>query len=690
MAIKFASNIESMRAQRQLGLSTSDLTTSFQRLSSGLRVNRSADDAAGLAVATGLEMHGRVYTQGVRNISDGISYLRIADSALIEARNILSRQKEIAGQAASGSLAADQRAAMQREMAALGSEYDRIIESTRFNGISVFNRNNATLSIQAGFGIEANILTTFDSSLSVAQDDARLIAQSDAGVAANALAIARKYGISEDGRYVVFESTATNLVAGDANGAMDIFLRDNLTGETTLISKSFSGGAANGASSLASISSDGRYVTYQSLATNIVADDTNGVEDVFRYDVITGVTELVSVSDAGAQGNNVSAGAHVSGDGRYVAFQSNASNLVAGDTNAAIDIFVKDMISGEVKRASVSSSGTQGNANSGSARISDNGRYVSFNSTATNLVAGDTNGFADYFVYDLFTGTQERVSVSTAGAQANGGDTGDGYISADGRFVVFQTGATNLVAGDTNGQLDVFMRDRLTGQTTLVSVTQSGTQGNNMSTGAMVSADGRYVSFQSFASNLASGDGNGNWDAFVKDTVTGELVLVSRNSTTGAVGNSQTDTVGISKDGRFISFNSAATNLAPGVSGGYRVSMQVGNPLDQWSHLRSNVWLGTNSAEAGQASLARLDEYIGEITILQGSVGAALSRLEIATSNLQASTMAFNQAYSRIMDADMASETANLIRGKIRQNAARAVIAQANQNPAIVLRLLQG
>jgi Tol biopolymer transport system component len=343
-----------------------------------------------------------------------------------------------------------------------------------------------------------------------------LVSVSSAGVQGNS----SSYGtpsISADGRYVAFYSPASNLVSGDTNGSVDIFVRDRQTGTTELVSVSSSGVQGNGSSYSPSISADGRYVAFYSLASNLVTADTNLYEDVFVRDRQAGTTERVSVSSAGAQGNSSSYTPSISADGRYVAFRSYATNLVSGNVNGYSDIFVRDRQTGTTTRVSVANAGYEGNNDSSSPSISADGRYVAFASLASNLVsgAGDTNGVEDIFVRDRQTGTTERVSVSSAGTQGNGASSSPS-ISADGRYVAFYSLASNLVSGDTNGTFDIFVRDRQTGTTELVSVSSSGVQGNSASSSPSISADGRYVAFYSPASNLVSGDTNGSADIFVR------------------------------------------------------------------------------------------------------------------------------------------------------------------------------
>jgi hypothetical protein len=366
--------------------------------------------------------------------------------------------------------------------------------------------------------------------------------------------------VSGDGTLVAFESAATNLVAGDTNGAQDVFVRNRLTGTTIRVSVAGDGTQANGSSYSPSISRDGRYVAFSSLATNLVSGDTNGKEDVFVRDLVAGTTERVSILTPIVQGNNTSTQPSISSGGRYVTFASYADNLVLGDTNGKEDIFVRDRTSGITTLVSSDSSWTQGNDDSYLPFISGDGNYVTFQSNASNLVSGDTNGAQDVFIRNVGSSTTERVSVRTGGTQ------GDNHsfscsISGNGDFVVFSSSAANLVSGDSNGKLDVFVRDRVGNSTSRVSVDGGGNQGNNDSYFGSVSSDGRYVAFGSDAGNLVSGDTNGKSDVFVRDRLLGSTTRVSTNS--GYVqGNGQSVArLSISADGCYVGFGSVASNL---------------------------------------------------------------------------------------------------------------------------------
>ena len=393
----------------------------------------------------------------------------------------------------------------------------------------------------------------------VSVSSARVQGNSDSGIYAPS--------ISADGRYVVFASNASNLVVGDSNGDTDIFVRDRKLHKTYRVSVSSAGVQGNANSYNPVISADGRYVAFASNASNLVPGDSNASEDIFVRDLKLHKTYRVSVSSAGVQANSNSLTASISGDGRYVAFFSFATNLVAGDTNGYADVFVRDRKLHKTYRVSVSSAGVQGNSFSDSPAISADGRYVAFASNASNLVAGDSNASEDVFVRDLKLHKTYRVSVSTAGVQGNNASA-DPSISADGRYVAFDSTASNLVAGDSNGYADVFVRDRTLHRTYRVSVSSAGVQGNSDSTFPAISANGRYVAFASNASNLVTGDSNGFEDVFLRDRTLHKTYRVSV-STAGVQGNNNSDAPSISADGRYVAFDSVASNLVTGDTNGY-------------------------------------------------------------------------------------------------------------------------
>jgi len=369
--------------------------------------------------------------------------------------------------------------------------------------------------------------------------------------------------ISADGRYVAFYSFANNLVSGDTNAASDVFVYDRITNTIARVSVASGGTQANNSSSYPSISADGRYVTFHSYATNLVGGDTNGAQDIFVHDRIANTTTRVSVNSSDTQGNDDSYHPSISADGRYVTFESNATNLaVGGDTNGQYDVFMHDRVANTTMRISVDSAGNEANGASFVSSISADGRYVAFVSEADNLVGGDSNAKSDTFLRDVVLGVTIRVSVDSSGAEGN---AASGYpsVSPDGRYVAFFSSASNLVSGDTNAQDDAFIYERSTGSVTRLSVDSNGFQGNGNSYGVSTSFDGRYVAFWSSANNLVSGDTNGTPDIFVHDRSLGVTTRVSVNSS-GIEGNAGSGYPSLSSDGSHVTFLSDASNLVSG------------------------------------------------------------------------------------------------------------------------------
>lgn len=335
---------------------------------------------------------------------------------------------------------------------------------------------------------------------------------------------------SADGSFVVF-SHPSALAGTDANGATDVFLRH--AGATTLVSAlTGTTTAAPGESGDAQITRDGHWVVFDSTAA-LVPADTNSRSDVYLYDTTTTNLTLVSVDALGGPADKDSVEPAISDDGRYVAFLSNSTGLVAGETASGHEhmIFVRDLTTGVTTRVSrpVTGTGFLAADIAVGPSISGDGNLIGYTYTGGDAVAGDSNGVADAFVYNQAAGTTTRVSTSSTGAQSNGG-SGAPELSGNGLFAVFQSDASNLVAGDTNGTTDVFEKNLTTGAVTRVSVGNDGSQANGASTEPSVSTDGNRVLFTSAASNLVTGDTNGQPDAFLHLLSTGETIRVSLGS----------------------------------------------------------------------------------------------------------------------------------------------------------------
>ena len=323
--------------------------------------------------------------------------------------------------------------------------------------------------------------------------------------------------MTPDGAFVAFDSAASDLVPGDVNGRTDVFIRNTATGSLERVSLDSGGSDPNGDSYNPSLSADGRFVAFWSTASDLVPNDHNHVWDVFVRDRLLGLNRRVSVSMTGGDPDLDSEFPSITADGRYVAFGSAATDLVPGDLNGNFDIFVFDTVAGTTVRASVDLGGGDGNGSSEASAISADGRYVAFYSSSTDLVPDDGNYLLDVFRRDLTTGTTARVSVDSAGVDSNGSSF-DPSITADGRSVAFRSFATDLVPDDTNGAQDVFVRDMDAGTTTRVSVDTAGGDANDFSyayAGA-ISNTGDHVAFWSFASDLVGDDTNGLSDVFLR------------------------------------------------------------------------------------------------------------------------------------------------------------------------------
>jgi Tol biopolymer transport system component len=372
--------------------------------------------------------------------------------------------------------------------------------------------------------------------------------------------------ISPDGSQVVFDSSASDLVSGDGDNLNDVFVRNVSAGTTILVTFHATGLPAltgNGESYLyGNSSSDGRYVVFVSNADNLVLGDFNRVSDVFVRDTQNATTTLVSVNPSGNSGNAASMDPSITPDGRYVVFRSMASDLAPVNTVGVSNIFVRDLQLGTTTLVSDSSGGVSGNAGSYVPSITPDGRYVAFESSANNLVPNDNNNTDDVFVHDLHTGTTALVSVNQSNTGSGNGYSEHPRITPDGRYVVFDSYATDLVVTvDTNNTNDVFVRDLVAQQTTLVSVNSSGTAaGNNSSSNAVITPDGHYVAFESYASDLVANDANNITDVVVRDLAQNTTVLVSVNGT-GTTGNADSHNPQISADGRYVLFQSNASDL---------------------------------------------------------------------------------------------------------------------------------
>ncbi|MEM9035364.1 MAG: hypothetical protein AAGD18_12295 [Actinomycetota bacterium] len=369
--------------------------------------------------------------------------------------------------------------------------------------------------------------------------------------------------VSADGRFVAFHSRSSNLVSGDFAGHDDVFVLDRLTSTMSLVSRSTSGTPGDADSLNPAISDDGRFIAFQSDATDLVVGDTNDETDVFVHDRITGTTTRVSQASGGVDADDGSGVASISGDGRYVAFESAATNLTDGDDNDALDVFVADRTDGSIRLASVSIGGGPGDSDSFAPSLSRDGRYVAFSTFAADLFDGDDNAEYDIVLRDLTGGSTRRVSVGDTGGPLPG-DAFDPAVDGDASHVAFR------VTGVDGGVrfTDVRVWRAATGRSELVSVSTFGGPANAPSLGPTISADGDFVAFHSLASDLVAGDVEGQLDVFVRDLASGTTTRVSEGEERG--GDERSLNASLSRDGSVVAFESDAEDLVDGASNGVR------------------------------------------------------------------------------------------------------------------------
>jgi Tol biopolymer transport system component len=374
--------------------------------------------------------------------------------------------------------------------------------------------------------------------------------------------MSRRATVSANGRYVAFESSASDLVIGDTNNTRDVFVHDRWAGHTIRISVASDREQGNKASEDPSISADGRYISFRSYATNLVKGDTNNLQDVFVHDRETGETTRVSIA---GDGREASGFAHaLSGDGRYVAFDSASPNLVGGDTNNASDIFVHDRRTRATTRVSVAIDGHEAYMNQPSLGpvISTDGRYVAFASSGLirSRPLPSSHSTWNVFVHDREMGKTSLVSTPFDESPDFNpvpymvGNSFNPALSADGRYVVFDSTSNYLVRGDETPSHEIFVRDRATATTTVINGV------SEISPNAVISAHGRYVAFAAYT-NEAVGQ------ILVYDRDTGETTLMSV-ATDGTQGNGDSNWPAWSADGRYVVFDSEATNLIEGDTNG--------------------------------------------------------------------------------------------------------------------------
>ncbi|MCB1099875.1 MAG: cadherin-like beta sandwich domain-containing protein [Verrucomicrobiae bacterium] len=383
--------------------------------------------------------------------------------------------------------------------------------------------------------------------------------------------------LSADCRFVAFSSQASNLVAGDTNNQEDIFVFDRTTKTVERVSVSIDGAQGNAASFNPSISGDGRYVVFESEASNLVTGDTNGQNDkskgsdIFVFDRTTRMIERVSLRDDGGQSNQASRSPSISADGRYVAFQSGANNLIAGFRNGQTNVYVRDRVENTIVGVYVPFAVIPSNRASLNPVISADGNYVAFEFTAGVNDGNRSFKYTDIYLFNRGNRAVERVTGTKVGILADGTESKSPSISADGRYVAFQSKLEDLDFYDVNFKRDVFVYDRVTGFTQSVS---SGVDPDEKpfqdAINPSISGNGRYVAFDSRYAHFVPSDTAGRVDVFVKDLQTGEITRRSA-SATGEEGSGDSQNASLSFDGQCVAFESISTNLVDAEPSGQNI-----------------------------------------------------------------------------------------------------------------------
>ena len=457
--------------------------------------------------------------------------------------------------------------------------------------------------------------------------------------------------ISADGTRIAFDSDADNLSAEDDDVHTNVFVRDLRTGETILASRASgpAGPAADDSSVEPSISADGRYVVFRSGADNLSSEDDDAVTNIFVRDLVAGTTILVSRASGagGAPANGDSFEPDISADGRYVAFRSSADNLSSEDDDSVENLYVRDLVAQTTTLVSRATGpvGAGADGNSFAPAISGDGRRVAFDSAATNLSADDGDAVRDVFVRDLATARTMLVSRASGPAgPAGDGDSTVPDISRSGRFIAFASLADNLSAEDDDTVLNVFLRDLAAGTTSLVSradgAAGAGADGSALGGSPPSVADNGRVAFDSDADNLSSEDSDAVFNVFVRDALAGTTTLVSRGPGPGGAAADQGSFLpAITPDGRYVAFQSLATNLvagsAPGVRNIYRRDV-LGEPALS----AAPACKALPPAPAPRRRTARIALTSRQLLINQRIGQAAIRRLNAVEARLNAGLQA--------------------------------------------------
>lgn len=391
------------------------------------------------------------------------------------------------------------------------------------------------------------------------------------GLSGNGASGGSRLSLSENGRYLAYESNASNLVLGDTNGVKDIFVYDHVIKSIRRVSISSNGVEANGDSSITGISHDGNVIVFTSDASNLVEGDTNAARDIFLHDLDTRETKIVSTDVAGDLADGDSDKGRPSRDGRYIAFESLATNLIAGDSNARSDIFLKDMETGLITLLSQHTDGTPSDNHCYDPKINANATAVAFwCRNNISIVDGDTTN-QDAFVRLIDRGETHELSRDENGGQSISGSSYSPNVDASGSLFVFHGSTRFTGIDDYNGEEDVYLKNVDSETISRISLSQNGIESDGRSYNATLSDDGKFISFNTRATNLIDGEimPGGYHQAVVKNLTTGEVLCVSRSSTDNSFANADSPRAVMSGDGSTIAFISSATNLSRQATDGF-------------------------------------------------------------------------------------------------------------------------
>ncbi len=413
-----------------------------------------------------------------------------------------------------------------------------------------------TITSQQGVPLAEDVVWSF------ATGETTVMVSVDAGGRQSVVSGSRFADTDGSARLVVFESDASDLVADDSNGLRDIFVKDTVTGAIRRANLAQGGfQALTGASFASVISADGRYVAFESLATDLVLVGTNGLRQVFVKDLQTGAVTVVSSSRSGEDGNGVSSAPAISGDGRFVAFASLATNLGPRGFNGQRQVYVRDLHTGVLVLVSRNVAGEPAGVPSDARpAISGNGELVAFESLATDLLPGGGNGLRQVYVRDLVLDTLRRVSSDSLGQEAAGGASSAPALSADGSAVAFESLALNLAPGGGNGFRQIYLKELDSNLTRVVSASVAGGLGDDLSQSPRLSADGRFVTYATLATNIDPAAGNGNRQILIRD-MDSPVSLLASSAQAGVAGNDLSEFPVLSEDGNYVVYQSLASNL---------------------------------------------------------------------------------------------------------------------------------